>query len=120
MFRLDANRAYEKLILVGGGVRLEDQHGKVIAAYVPVSPDISNPLGNTETSTIDFALPLSLLGRPAKGWTFTVLTGAQDDHGGSGLGEFRTVNKEAGEWNGGGKRFPTGSNVYDTLQARIP
>ncbi len=94
---------------------MEDKSGKIIAAYIPTSPDIASPLGNTETGTISFDLPLAYLGKPAGGWTFTVLTGGQDDHGGSGLGEFRTVNKGAGEWNGGGKTRSDSPNVYDVL-----
>ena len=98
---------------------MEDQRGKVIAAYIPVQADVRNPLGNIATSTISFALPLSYLGKPIKGWTFTVLTGGQDDHGGAGIGEFRTVLKEAGEWNGGGRMKPEESNVYDVVGATV-
>ncbi|MEK7251498.1 MAG: glucodextranase DOMON-like domain-containing protein, partial [Bacteroidota bacterium] len=114
-YMLDEQRAYEKLILVGGGVRLEDKSGNILAAYIPAGADISNPLGNAESGTISFALPLSYLGKPSSKWTFTILAGAQDDHGGAGLGEFRTVNREVGEWNGGGKTNPNDSNVYDVL-----
>ncbi len=114
-YMLDEQRAYEKLILVGGGVRLEDKSGKILAAYIPTEADISNPLGNAESGTVSFALPLSYLGKPSSKWTFTILVGAQDDHGGAGIGEFRTVNKEAGEWNGGGKMKLDEPNVYDTL-----
>lgn len=112
---LDEQYAYEKLVLVGGGVRLEDKSGRILTAYIPTEADVKNPLGNTDTSTISFALPLSYLGIPTKAWRFTILVGAQDDHGGSGLGEFRTVNKEAGEWSGGGKRRQDEPNVYDVL-----
>jgi carbohydrate-binding DOMON domain-containing protein len=69
-------------------------------------------------SSCMFALPLSLLGYPAEGWTNTVIVGGQDDHGGSGLGEFRTVNSEQGEWHGGGKLLPGDPNIYDMLVAQ--
>ncbi|MEK9138834.1 MAG: glucodextranase DOMON-like domain-containing protein, partial [Bacteroidota bacterium] len=118
-YTVDEEHAYEKLILVGGGVRLEDSKGKILAAYIPTETDVKNPLGNTASGTISFAMPCSYLGKPDKNWTFTVLVGGQDDHGGSGLGEFRTVNKDAGEWNGGGKKRPDEPNVYDVLQATI-
>jgi glycogen debranching enzyme len=114
-YMLNEKYAYEKLILVGGGVRLEDNKGDILAAYIPAQADETNPLGNIETATISFAVPLSYLGKPSTNWTFTVLTGGQDDHGGSGLGEFRTVNRDAGEWNGGGRTRGDESNVYDTL-----
>jgi C-terminal binding-module, SLH-like, of glucodextranase len=116
-YLLPEKNGYEKLILVGGGIQLEDGHGKVLAAYVPSGQDTKNPLGSTLSGTIAFALPLSYLGKPDSSWTFTVLSGAQDDHGGAGLGEFRTVNKSATEWNGGGKQSPDDSNVYDVLIA---
>lgn len=116
-YLLDESNAYEKLILVGGGIQLEDREGKTLAAYIPTENDVRNPLGNVETSTISFALPLSYLGQPTGQWTFTVLSGGQDDHGGAGLGEFRAVHKEAGEWSGGGKNKPDGTNVYDVVIA---
>jgi carbohydrate-binding DOMON domain-containing protein len=109
---------YERLILVGGGVRIEDASRTVLAEYIPVSGDESNPLGDARSATVAFAVPRSYLGAPSDRWTFTVLAGAQDDHGGAGLGEFRTVNAEPGEWNGGGKTHPADPNVYDTLVAR--
>ncbi len=114
-FVLDESVAYERVIFVGGGLRIEDAAGNVLAAYVPASTDVSNPLGNSSTSTIEFAIPLSYLGTINDRTGFTVLVGAQDDHGGSGLGEFRTVNAVAGEWNGGGKSGTETSNIYDMM-----
>jgi glycogen debranching enzyme len=115
---LDDNHCYEKIIYVGGGIQLEDAHGTVLAAYIPVQGDEVRPFGDAASGTIRFALPLSLLGRPTDGWTYTIVAGGQDDHGGSGLGEFRTVNRERGEWNGGGKLRPGDPNIYDMLVAQ--
>ena len=114
-YLLPDNRAYEKIIFVGGGVRLEDKDGKVLAAYIPTGNDAANPLGDAETETISFTIPLSYLGKPSPSWSLTVLSGAQDDHGGAGIGEFRIVLRDVGEWNGGGKPNPDDPNVYDTL-----
>lgn len=114
-FLLEENRAYERLILVGGGVRIEDQHGKILAEYFPTEADVANPIGNIELKTIRFAIPLQYLGKPTNNWTMTLLVGAQDDHGGAGIGEFRTVNRETSEWNGGGRMNPDWPNVYDTM-----
>jgi hypothetical protein len=114
-FILPESRAYERLIAVGGGVQIEDQSGKVLAGYIPAMTDVEHPLGNVRDGTIEFALPLAYLGTPRKEWRYTILVGAQDDHGGAGLGEFRTVNALQGEWNGGGRRGDSTSNVYDIL-----
>lgn len=112
---LPEERAYERLIVVGGGVQIEDGTGKVLAAYVPAAEDAAHPLGQVSDGTISFALPLSLLGTPTREWRYTILTGAQDDHGGAGLGEFRSVQAARGEWNGGGRTNDAASHVYDTL-----
>ena len=116
-YRLDSTHAYERLILVGGGIRVEDASGKILAAYMPTEGDAVNPLGNVSNGTISFAIPLIYLGMPDSRWTYTILSGAQDDHGGAGLGEFRNVDRTAGEWNGGGKTHPGDPNVYDVLVA---
>jgi len=112
---LDPSFAFERLILVGGGVQIENDNGNVMAAYLPSEADVAHPIGDTGEGTVTFAIPIPLLGVPDTDWRFSVLVGAQDDHGGAGLGEFRTVDREAGEWVGGGKRGPETSNVYDTL-----
>ncbi len=114
-FRLEPDRAYERLILVGGGFRLEDQSGTVLAAYTPTEDALSSPFGNTATGKFQFAVPTRFLGVPNTRWKFTVLAGAQDDHGGAGIGEFRTVNPQRGEWNGGGRLRQSDSNIYDLL-----
>jgi len=118
-YRLDPRYGYEKLLLIGGGIQLEDSTGKVIVAYIPIPGDQANPIGNARTGTINFAIPLSYLGQPTPNWTLTILAGAQDDHGGSGLGEFRTVTAQPGEWNGGGRRNQNDPNVYDVLTVHL-
>ncbi len=117
-YMLPPGYGYERLVLVGGGVRVEDASGKTLAVYAPVDSDVTNPLGDRATGTISFAVPLRFLGTPTSTWRYTVLVGGQDDHGGSGIGEFRSVEQEAGEWHGGGKEKTSDSNVYDILQVR--
>jgi hypothetical protein len=114
-FMLPPGRGYERLILAGGGIAIEDAAGSVLAAYVPAAADEANPLGNAGSATLAFAIPRGYLGNPTERWTFTVLAGAQDDHGGAGIGEFRTVGAQAGEWNGGGKTHEGDPNVYDVM-----
>lgn len=114
---LPEERAYERIIYCGGGYQVEGADGTILAAYVPADADRFRPMGDAAAGTIRFSVPRSILGRPSAEWTFTVLSGGQDDHGGSGLGEFRTVARERGEWNGGGKADPDGPNVYDVFVA---
>ncbi len=117
-YMLPPGYGYERLILVGGGIRVEDGAGNILAAYVPVAADAAHPLGDRSSGTITFAIPVEYLGTPMNGWRYTVLVGAQDDHGGAGIGEFRTVEQEAGEWHGGGKMRPNDPNVYDIMQVK--
>ncbi len=116
---LDSAHGYERIIYVGGGLQIEDGRGEILGAYRPVADDRTEPFGDARSGTIRFALPLALIGHPAGNWTFTVFTGGQDDHGGAGLGEFRTVNAVRGEWNGGGKVRDGDPNIYDTLTAHL-
>src|SRR6267143_138142 len=112
-FTLKREFAYESVIYVGGGIRVQDSKGKILSEYVPAPGDEKNPLGDAETKTIAFALPIEIVGKPEPSWRYTVLIGAQDDHGGAGIGEFRSVEGKAKEWTGGGKRKPGDPNVYD-------
>lgn len=111
----DSAHGFERIIYVGGGIQIEDSRGRILAKYVPLTEDAAAPIGDAKSGTIRFAVPLSLIGRPERAWTWTVAAGGQDDHGGAGIGEFRAVNRERGEWNGGGKIRPGDPNVYDTL-----
>jgi glycogen debranching enzyme len=114
-FILDPRYSYEKIIYVGGGVRIEDATGAILAEYLPADEDVLKPLGSTATRRIEFSLPHDVLGRPEPTWRYTVLVGCQDDHGGAGIGEFRTVREKASEWVGGGKRARRDPNVYDMI-----
>ncbi|MGB9773593.1 MAG: amylo-alpha-1,6-glucosidase [Bacteroidota bacterium] len=109
---------FQRIVYVGGGIRVVDDKGKILAEYRPSSSDARNPIGNSTQHTISFSLPLryfedclSSLGR----WKFALLVGAQDDHGGAGIGEFRAVEEKPGEWVGGGKKIPSLPNVYDVI-----
>ncbi len=115
-FTLPGNSAYESIIFVGGGILVQDAQGSTLGEYRPVQGDEENPLGNAASRSISFSLPKELIGRPEPSWRYTVLVGAQDDHGGAGIGDFRSVQREAGEWIGGGKMRSSDSNVYDVIQ----
>jgi glycogen debranching enzyme len=112
---IDPRVAYESIIFVGGGVRVADSKGTVLAEYIPVAGDEKNALGSTSTREITFSIPLDILGTPVPAWRYTVLVGCQDDHGGAGIGDFRSVEPSAKEWTGGGRKKPADPNVYDAI-----
>jgi carbohydrate-binding DOMON domain-containing protein len=114
-YSLDPRYAYETILYVGGGVRVADSKGVILAEYIPVAGDEKNPLGSTRTKEIGFSIPVAVLGKPGTMWRYTVLVGCQDDHGGAGIGDFRTVESSAKEWTGGGRKKPSDSNVYDVI-----
>ncbi|MEE9289150.1 MAG: amylo-alpha-1,6-glucosidase, partial [Bacteroidota bacterium] len=117
-FLLDPRFAYEMAVYVGGGLRVVDAAGKIVAEYFPGEGDSRDPIGDVSTRTISFSIPIKHIGIPDERWQFSVLVGAQDDHGGAGLGEFRNVVRRADEWAGGGKMNPHDANVYDTILPR--
>ena len=106
---------FDRLITVGGGIRIADEQGNVLCEYLPRSGDERNPIGNVKRKAIEFSLPLKYLEKPTPEWKMTILIGAQDDHGGAGIGEFRSVERIGSEWIGGGKIDPSNSNVFDVL-----
>lgn len=106
---------YERLILVGGGIQVMDKNDAILCEYIPT--DERYPIGDVQTRTISFAIPVRYLGKPNKDWDYYLIAGGQDDHGGAGIGEFRTVLPIATEWNGGGNNEKA-PNVYDDLKSR--
>ncbi|MDP4175647.1 MAG: amylo-alpha-1,6-glucosidase [Bacteroidota bacterium] len=114
-YRLSSERAFNRLINVGGGFEVKDASGKILSAYLPLPEDVKNPLGNQQTKIISFAVPKRFIGKISQSSKITILAGAQDDHGGAGIGEFRNVAANATEWQGGGKKSPKGSNVFDQM-----
>ncbi|MCI0493668.1 hypothetical protein L0Z72_01565 [candidate division KSB1 bacterium] len=111
-YQLPAPLAYNRIIYVGGGFQVEDEQGKILCQYVPT--DIRYPLGSVAEKTISFAIPKKYLGEYREHWRFAIMVGAQDDHGGAGIGDFRNVVKEASEWQGGGgEQDANNTHVYD-------
>jgi glycogen debranching enzyme len=110
---LPEDRGYDRLILVGGGVQVRDAEGNIIAEFLPETE--VDAFADIESATISFAIPRAYLGGAFDHWRYTVVAGAQDDHGGAGIGEFRKVRREAGEWFGGGASTE-GINWYDDMR----
>ena len=117
-YKFGKNFRYETIVYVGGGINVVDAKGTMLAAYMPLEGDEADPLGDDQTKTIEFTLPVDVIGTPSASWKYAVLVGAQDDHGGAGIGEFRSVETARSEWTGGGKRKSTDPNVYDTILPR--
>lgn len=114
-YTLPEGRGFRKVVYVGGGIEVFDEDGKKVAAYVPSTADTASTLGDVKTKEITFSLPVTLIGKANKDWKISILVGAQDDHGGGGVGEFRTVAGKATEWQGGGKENEALPNLYDEL-----
>lgn len=107
----------DRLVYLGGGALVHDAAGRTLLHFVPDDP--ARTPGNVENATITVALPLRFFGGAVEKWRFAVYTGGQDDHGGAGVGEFRAVLPQAGEWHGGGGEHASGNcNVYDSAVSR--
>lgn len=102
---------FDRLILVGGGVRVVDAKGEILCEFIP--EEATDAFGDPADATIRFALPRDCLGGGYDHWRYTVISGLQDDHGGAGIGEFRRVLRAPTEWNGGGS---SGMHWYDVLR----
>lgn len=112
---LNNERSFSRIIYIGGGVDVCDSRLNLIARYVPSPKDVVNPLGNTDSNEINFTLHKKLLGRINNSTKITIIVGLQDDHGGSGIGEFRSIDKNPSEWIGGGKNKIDEPNVYEII-----
>ena len=113
-YNLPHDLSYDRIIFIGGGIQVEDNEGRILAAYRPT--ENGYPIGNVEKKEIRFAIPVSFVGEYSDRWQFVVLVGGQDDHGGAGLGEFRNVGRIASQWSGGGGDMDQGNcSVYDVL-----
>lgn len=102
------------IIYIGGGFQVTDSQGKIITEYIPT--ETGYPMADLTQNRIHIAVPKKYLPQPKKWWKYTVLVGAQDDHGGAGLGEFRTVGEKQSSWTGGGKKDSAAPNWYDIMR----
>ncbi len=113
-YGLPAERAWNRIVYIGGGLEVCDAQGKRIAVYAAAKAEF--PLGFPARNEIRFRLSKRFLKGLSKRSVISVLCGAQDDHGGSGIGDFRAVRKKRTEWAGGGadtdRQVP---RIYDRL-----
>jgi len=112
---LSGNRSFKRLIFVGGGVEIQNAMGERMAQFIPQKTE--HALGFVGQRQIRFKIPKKYLPGLSDQSKITILSGLQDDHGGAGIGAFRAVRAESGEWHGGGAENNTdGSTVYDILE----
>lgn len=114
-YLLPKEREFNIEIVVGGGLSVHNYSDKILAQYFPLDTDASNPLGDSRKNSITFALEKKLIGIIDKKAPISVLVGAQDDHGGSGIGDFRNVESRASQYHGGGSEHRRDHNIYDFL-----
>lgn len=114
-YLLQGNRAYSKLIAIGGGIEISDFLGRNTGYFIPEENDIENTLGSDHTNSVTFSIPKSILGIIDVKTKISILVGSQEDHGSASIGNFRDVNRKQSEWYGGGKWNPTSHNIYDFL-----
>ena len=94
-----------KRLIAKGLLALDEVQAALKEGYLCIT------LGTTSSYLVE-----EILGEYDKNWRFIIAVGAQDDHGGGGIGEFRNVGKIASQWQGGGAERESGNcNVYDLL-----
>ncbi len=106
---------FNRIIFVGGGIDVCDGQLKILGRYIPSGEDVKNPLGNASKNLIYFSLPFELIGEIKNDSFVTIAIGLQDDRGGSGIGDFRLVDKYEQKWTGGGKENLQDPNVYEIV-----
>lgn len=101
-------------IYIGGGFQIVDSSGNIVAEYIPTKTGY--PMADLSRNRIHIAIPKQFLPQPKKWWKYTVLVGAQDDHGGAGLGAFLAVGSKWANRTGGGKKDASLPNWYDIMK----
>ena len=57
-FTLGDRYKFDRLIMIGGGIRVVDDKGTVLCEYLPRPGDERNPIGSVQGKSIEFSLPL--------------------------------------------------------------
>ncbi len=112
--RLRPERAFNRLLIVGGGLEIRDGGHEPLAAFIPAQT--ADRIGFVNERLIRFRLPKTLLPGLNEKTVITVFCGVQDDHGAGGIGEFREVRPETGAFYGGGAAATNPSHIYDRLE----
>lgn len=114
-YAFDKSFGFERIIYVGTGIVIESSDGKIIAEYLPSPGERTATIGDIQSGTITFSIPLEILGSPKRSWRFALLSGVENSYDGTGIGDFRTVESVAGRLMGGGRKKASDSNIYDVL-----
>jgi glycogen debranching enzyme len=107
------NYSFSEIIYIGNGLRVEDAKGKTLLEYFPIPSDERSPLGEFNTNSIVFSIPVRIIGKPGDDWKYAVVTGVRDDTGGD-VGNFQTIEDRLVPEKGDRKNKSTG-NVVDVL-----
>ncbi|MBD3348166.1 MAG: hypothetical protein GF400_03085 [Candidatus Eisenbacteria bacterium] len=98
-----------QIFAAGETVQVIDENSEPVDVGASAATDI-------EGNTIRISVPIKELNGAASDWRFTPAVGLQDDYGAGGLGDFREVKAEAGEWRGGGgDDLAIDPNIYDIV-----
>lgn len=116
-FVFKQNELADYILFSGNGLLLQDGKSQnVLCEYRPVSGSFAP--GDTSSGLIRFAIPKKYLKKINPLEKIVVLSGVLDDHGGDGVGEFRSIGVgNAKTWSGGGKKSTADKrNYYDELK----
>ncbi|MFH1502371.1 MAG: glucodextranase DOMON-like domain-containing protein [Candidatus Eisenbacteria bacterium] len=100
----------EYQVFAGGEtVQIVDAESEPVDVGATVVTDV-------DRNTIRISVPIASIDGAASDWRFAAAAGLQDDYGAGGLGDFREVKAEPGEWRGGGgDDLAIDPNVYDIV-----
>ncbi len=105
---LQAPSEYQ-IFAAGEEIHVIDANSEPVDVEATVETDI-------ETGTIRITVPIEAINGAASDWRYTPVVGLQDDYGAGGLGDFRDVKADAGEWcGGGGHDLAIDPNIYDIV-----
>jgi len=111
-FRFPSSNAYNYIVFIGDGLRVEDDRGRVLGEFAGVGEDIIH----VDQALVEFALPKFVLPAIPRGSQITLLVGGNE---GGQPGRFRPVVSQATSQLGGGKVQPRDPNIYDIVSARV-
>ncbi len=112
LFDFPKDEGYEYVVHIGDGISIENFRGQSLGALPGGGTSGFDP----QNGTLEFSIPHFVMPALTRGDKVVVLVGPRN---GSGLGEFRDVNRTASGDSGGGKVDDRAPNVYDFIVGRV-